>query len=210
MQPAHAQSIVTEPNGTKTIVTADGKRFNISGGSLSGDGANLFHSFQKFGLSKGEIATFLSNPSIKNILGRVTGGDASVINGLIQVTGSNANLYLMNPAGIVFGPNATINVPADFRATTADGIGFGKGWFNAVGDNDYAALGGTPQSLLFNADQPGSIVNAGNLAVAKGQNLSLIGGTVVNTGSLSAEGGQVTLAAVPGQRRVRINHPDML
>ncbi|WP_238548950.1 DUF4347 domain-containing protein [Acaryochloris marina] len=210
MQPAHAQSIVTEPNGTQTIVTADGKRFNISGGSLSGDGANLFHSFKKFGLSQGEIATFLSNPGIQNILGRVNGGDASIINGLIQVQGSNANLYLMNPAGIVFGPNATINVPADFRATTATGIGFEKGWFNTIGDNDYAALGGTPQSLLFNTDQPGSIVNAGNLAVAKGQNLSLIGGTVVNTGSLSAEGGQVTLAAVPGQRRVRINHPDML
>lgn len=210
MQPAQAQSIVTEPNGTQTVVTADGKRFNISGGSLSGDGANLFHSFKKFGLSQGEIATFLSNPSIQNILGRVNGGDASVINGLIQVQGSNANLYLMNPAGIVFGPNATINVPANFRATTADGIGFEKGWFNAVGNNDYAALEGTPQSLLFNTDQPGSIVNAGHLAVAKGQNLSLIGGTVVNTGSLSAEGGQVTLAAVPGQRRVRINHPDML
>lgn len=210
MQPAHAQSIVTEPNGTQTVVTADGKRFNISGGSLSGDGANLFHSFKKFGLSQGEIATFLSNPSIQNILGRVNGGDASVINGLIQVQGSNANLYLMNPAGIVFGPNATINVPADFRATTANGIGFEKGWFNAVGDNDYAALGGTPQSLLFNTDQPGSIVNAGHLAVAKGQNLSLIGGTVVNTGSLTAEGGQVTLAAVPGQRRIRINHPDLL
>ncbi len=68
---------------------------------------------------------------IKNILARVTGGDASLINGLIQVSGGNSNLFLMNPAGIVFGANASLNVPAAFTATTATGIGIDSNWFVA-------------------------------------------------------------------------------
>uniref|UniRef100_A0ACD5GZT2 Filamentous hemagglutinin N-terminal domain-containing protein n=1 Tax=Desertifilum tharense IPPAS B-1220 TaxID=1781255 RepID=A0ACD5GZT2_9CYAN len=67
-------------------------------------GTNLFHSFEQFGLSEGQIANFLSSPQIQNILGRVIGGDASIINGLIQVSGGNSNLFLINPAGILFGP----------------------------------------------------------------------------------------------------------
>ena len=106
-KPLSAQPITSAPDGTGTVVTQDGNRFDIHGGSLSGDGANLFQSFQQFGLSDGQIANFLSNPQIRNILGRVTGGDASLINGLIQVSGGNSNLFLINPAGIVFGPNAT-------------------------------------------------------------------------------------------------------
>ncbi|MGD1940274.1 MAG: DUF4347 domain-containing protein [Leptolyngbyaceae cyanobacterium] len=211
IRPVQAQSITTDPNGTQTIVAPNGDRYDISGGALSGDGANLFHSFEQFGLSQHEIANFLSHPDIQNILGRVVGGDPSVINGLIQVSGSNANLYLMNPAGVIFGPEATLNVPADFMVTTANEIGLGDGWFSAVGENDYASLMGDPNALLFSTTQPGSIVNAGNLAVGDGQNLSVIGGTVVNTGTLSAAGdGNVTVAAIPGQRRVLISHPDML
>ncbi|NES82943.1 MAG: filamentous hemagglutinin N-terminal domain-containing protein, partial [Moorea sp. SIO2B7] len=125
VSPANAQPITPAADGTGTIVTPDGDRFDIHGGSLSGDGKNLFHSLQQFGLNEGQIANFLSNPQIRNILGRVVGGDPSVINGLIQVTGGNSNLYLMNPAGIIFGRNSQLNVPADFFATTATGIGFG-------------------------------------------------------------------------------------
>jgi filamentous hemagglutinin family protein len=94
--------------GTNTIVTPNGNKFDIQGGAVSGNGVNLFHSFQEFGLNSGEIANFLPNPQIQNILGRVVGGNPSVINGLIQVAGgSNANLFLMNPAGIIFGQNAS-------------------------------------------------------------------------------------------------------
>ena len=89
LKPVQAQSITTAPDGTQTIVTADGNRYDISGGSLSEDGANLFHSFEQFGLSQNEIANFLSNPNIQNILGRIVGGDPSVINGLIQVSNSD-------------------------------------------------------------------------------------------------------------------------
>lgn len=109
-QIAVAQSIVPAIDGTDTLVEQEGNRFDIHGGTLSQDGANLFHSFEKLGLDSGQIANFLSNPSIQNILGRVVGGNPSLINGLIQVTGGNSNLFLMNPAGIIFGGNATLNV----------------------------------------------------------------------------------------------------
>lgn len=200
-----AQSITPATDGTGTIVTPNGNQLDISGGQLSGDGANLFHSFGQFGLNQNQIANFLSNPNIQNILGRVMGGDASVINGLIQVTGGHANLYLMNPAGIIFGASASLNLPASFTATTANGIGFGANWFNATGANDYTALVGTPSAFAFTMSQPGTIVNAGNLAVGQGNNLTLVGGTVVSTGQLSAPGGNISMTAVPGENLVNLS-----
>ncbi len=208
--PALTQSIVPSADGTNTLVTPSGSQLNITGGSTSGDGANLFHSFQKFGLTQGEIANFISNPSIRNILGRVTGGEASYINGLIQVTGGNSNLFLMNPAGIVFGAGARLNVPADFTATAANGIGFGNYWFNAIGANDYAALVGMPSTFAFTMSQPGTVLNLGNLAVESGQNLTLLGGNVISTGSIKAPGGEIAIAAVPGESLVRLSQEGML
>ncbi|MEC4984707.1 MAG: filamentous hemagglutinin N-terminal domain-containing protein, partial [Oscillatoria sp. PMC 1076.18] len=202
---AKAQSIIPASDGTGTIVTPDGSRFNIGGGSLSQDNANLFHSFVQFGLDKNQIATFLSDPQIRNILGRVVGGDPSIINGLIEVTGGNSNLYLMNPAGIIFGANATLNVPAAFTATTATGIGFDGGLFSAFGTNDYLNLVGNPNSFRFDTLQPGSIINAGELAVSEGQNLSLVGGSVISTGTVEAPGGNITITSVPGTSLVRIS-----
>jgi filamentous hemagglutinin family protein len=171
-------------------ITPQGNTFNIQGGSLSRDGANLFHSFQKFGLSEGQIANFLTNPDIRNILGRVVGGDAAYINGLIQVTGGNSNLFLINPAGILFGQNASLNVPASFTATTATDIGFDSGWFNAVGSNNYNILVGTPSAFNFSLLQPGAIVNEGNLSLTSGNSLTLLGGTFkpgIGTISLTAD-----------------------
>ena len=134
------------------------------------------------------------------------GGDASIINGLIQVAGGNANLYLMNPAGVIFGPNAMINVPGDFVVTTATGIGFGNDqWFNAVGSNDYQTLVGNPSQFAFDLANPGAIFNGGNLTVGEGKNISLIGGTVLNTGTISAPGGDIAIAAIPGTSRVKIS-----
>jgi filamentous hemagglutinin family protein len=94
---AFAQPITPATDGTGTVVTSDGNRFNISGGSRSGDGANLFQSFQQFGLSEGQIANFLSNPSIHNILGRVTGGDPSIINGTDSSRRGEVKLILDQP-----------------------------------------------------------------------------------------------------------------
>src|ERR687886_2235670 len=144
-KPLSAQPIVPATDGTRTIVTPNGNRIDITGGRLSGDRANLFQSFSQFNLDANQIANFVSNSNIRNILGRITGGQPSLINGLIQVTGGNSNLFLMNPAGIVFGAAATLNVPADFTATTATRIGFSNNrWLNAFGENNYHSLIGTP------------------------------------------------------------------
>src|SRR6476661_6373860 len=203
---ANAQPIAPAADGTNTVVTPNGNRYDISGGSFSGDRANLFHSFTQFGLSEGQTANFLTNPNIQNILGRITGGNPSLINGLIQVTGGNSNLFLMNPAGMIFGPNASLNVPGSFNATTATGIGFGNNqWFSAIGNNNWATLIGTPNSFAFTNWPGGSIVNSGNLTVAPSQSLSLIGGTVVNTGQLTAPSGNILISAVPGNNLVRIS-----
>lgn len=209
-QIAAAGPIVPAPDGTGTAVTpAPTGRYDITGGTTSRDGANLFHSFTRFGLNSGETANFISNPAVQNILGRVVGGDASLINGLIQVTGGNSNLFLMNPAGIIFGSNARLDVSGSFFATTASGIGFDNRWFNGTGANDYASLVGNPNAFAFGA-QPGSIVNAGNLAVGNGQNLTLLAGEAISTGQLSAPGGQITVAAVGGEQLVRIRQNGML
>ncbi|ERN41713.1 filamentous hemagglutinin family N-terminal domain protein [Rubidibacter lacunae KORDI 51-2] len=212
--PAGAQngtpSIVEAADGTATVVMPDGNRYTISGGTLSGDGSNLFHSFREFGLKPHEIATFLSNPNIRNILSRVTGGNASVIRGLIEVSGGTSNLFLINPAGIIFGPEARLNVPGDFTAATATGIGFEDGgWFTASGANDYTNLVGDPNVFAFDAES-GAIVNAGELSVADGHGLLLLGSSVANTGTLSADDGRVTLAAVEGTNRVRVSLPGHL
>jgi len=208
---AMAQSITPAADGTGTIVTENGAQYDIDGGSVSADGRNLFHSFEQFGLDANQIANFLANPNLDNILSRVTGGNASVINGLIQVTGGTPNLYLMNPGGIIFGADVSLNVPADFTATTATGIGFENNtWFNASGTNNYQTLTGTPNQFSFNVSQPGTIVNAGELSVLPGQTVTLLGGTVINTGTITAAGGTVTVAAVPGSNLVKISQPGKL
>ncbi len=194
--------ITATPDGTGTVIIINNNQFDISGGKQAG--SNLFHSFDQFGLSQGQTANFQSNPSISNILGRVVGGNASVINGLIQVSGANSNLYLVNPAGIIFGPNASLNVPGSFTATTATGIQVGDYWFKAIGSNNYADLIGTPNAFAFTDSHPGAIINAGNLAVPQGNNITLLGGTVINTGTLKAPGGNITIAAVKGEQLVRI------
>jgi filamentous hemagglutinin family protein len=194
------------PNGVGTLVDSQGNQINITGGTQAG--ANLFHSFQNFNLTSSQIANFLSNPQTRNILARINGGNPSAIDGLLQVSGGNSNLFLMNPSGIIFGANARLNVPASFTATTANSIGFGNNnLFNALGNNNYAALTGNPDSFLFTTTQAGSIVNAGNLTVGNNQNISLIAGNTVNTGRLTAPGGEIQILAVPGTDRVRLSQP---
>lgn len=206
-----AQPITAADDGTGTIVTPNGNQLDISGGSFSGDGANLFQSFQQFNLDAGQIANFLANPNLENILGRMVGGNPSIINGLIQVTGGSPNLYLMNPAGMVFGPNASLNVPSDFTATTATGMGFGNNrWFNAFGTNNYQFLVGTPSEFAFDLSQPGTIINTGNLEVLPGHNLTLLAGNVINTGELKAARGRITLSAAQGESLVKISQAGSL
>ena len=206
---ASAQPIVPAADGTGTVVLPNGNHYDIKGGTTSGNGANLFHSFTRFGVDAGQVVNFLSNPAIHNILTRVVGGQASTINGLISVSGGNSNLYIMNPAGIIFGSHARLDVPGSFIATTANSIGLDGGSFNATGVNNYATLIGTPNTFNF-GPQSGVIINAGELAVSEGQNLTLLGGVVINTGKLLAPAGQITIAAVGGENVVRISQSGLL
>jgi filamentous hemagglutinin family protein len=205
---AQTPGITSANDGTNTQIRSLGNVIHIEGGTTAGN--NLFQSFGQFGVSAGQVANFQSTSNIQNILGRVTGGNASIINGQLQVTGSNANLFLINPAGMIFGSNAQLNLPAAFTATTANGIRFGdRQWFNAIGSNSYSSLLGNPTGYGFTAGPGGTIFNSGNLSVGAA-NLTLLGGTVVSTGTLASNGGTITVQAIPGGKLVRITDSNAL
>lgn len=215
-QSVPAASVTAAADGTGTIVTQSEQQFDIEGGKLSADGGNLFHSFQSFRVDAGEVANFSTASSVQNVFARVRRSNPAIINGELQLSGSSANLFLMNPAGVIFSENATLNLPANFTATTANAIEFensaipGREWFNASGDNAYGLLVGEPAAFAFADDAPGAVVNAGDLTLAAAQQLTLIGGTTVNTGTLATPGGMVTLAAGPGESIVRLSQEGQL
>ncbi|WNC31182.1 CHAT domain-containing protein [Thermosynechococcus sp. PKX82] len=200
--------ITPATNGTGTTVIQNGQQIDIGGGRLSGNGQNLFHLFHNFNVGNGQVANFLSNPQIRNILAGVNGGNASYINGLIQITGGNSNLYLLNPAGIVFGPNARLNLPAAFHASTAQRVLFEGGIFDVNGQNLYQSLNGQPTGFEFLSK--GLIINEGELRVGSGQTLSLMAHQVINTGTLAAPAGNIHIAAVPETGMVRVSQEGML
>ncbi|MBE9028474.1 CHAT domain-containing protein [filamentous cyanobacterium LEGE 11480] len=205
-----AQPIV--PTTTDTVVSpvdATQQQWLIQGGTQAG--GNLFHQFQTFGLDKGQTATFRSNTTVNNIFGRVNGGQPSLINGALQVSGGNSNLFLINPAGVIFGRDARLDLPGAFSATTADALEFGnQGWFNGQAANQYGNLTGDVTGYAWLNPNPGAVVNAGQLAVGAGQSVMLSGGQVINTGTITAPGGQVTIAAVPGERVVRVTQDNQV
>jgi filamentous hemagglutinin family protein len=90
-------------------------------------GQNLFHSFERFGVpTKGRV-TFTGPDGLKNVIGRVTGGERSSIDGTLASKIQGADLWLLNPAGILFGPHARLQVPGSFHASTADELRFADG-----------------------------------------------------------------------------------
>ena len=116
----------------------------------------------------------------------------------------------MNPSGILFGPNSALNLQGSFTAVTADQVNFTTGAFGTVGTPDYTALVGNPESYSFGATIPGSIVNSGNLSVLPEAAVVLVGGQVINTGTLSTPGGDVVILAVEGGQLVRIEQEGLL
>ncbi len=181
------ESSVVVPN-----VEIEGKKSErVEGGAIRGN--NLFHSFQEFNIDAGRGAYFANPSAIENIFTRVTGANPSEIFGTLGVLG-NANLFFLNPNGIIFGANASLDVRGSFVATTADSIIFPDGKeFNATNTD-------VPPLLTVEVQQPiglkfegesGIITNAADLAVASRQTLSLSGGEVEHTGNLTAPGGRV-------------------
>ncbi len=209
--PASAQ--ITYEGGTAATQTTPGN-FNIPVDAGKQTGGNLFHSFGTFGVPTGGSANFVANPSVQNILGRVTGGAPSLVDGKLQVTGGNANLFLMNPAGIVFGKGASLDINGAFTATTAKAIDFNGKWFNAFGTNNYTELKGNPIGLAFPGGTPGSIFSAATFDATNtdptkrttkpGQSITLVGGTVISTGDIKTAGGNISIATVEGGKYVQI------
>ncbi len=191
----------------------------IDGGAQRG--SNLFHSFTQFNVNDGQRVFFTNPLDVKNIFTRVTGGQVSNILGTLGVDG-NANLFLMNPNGILFGKNASLNVNGSFVATTANGIQFGTlGSFSATNPEvPSSLLTINPSALFFNQINPtasiqnNSIADAGKdpagidvlgLRVPDGKSLLLVGGNVsMDGGKLKAYGGRVELGGLTAPGNVNV------
>ncbi|NJM71713.1 MAG: filamentous hemagglutinin N-terminal domain-containing protein [Scytonema sp. RU_4_4] len=188
-----------------TVTSPDGKTFNINDGTTRG--TNLFHSFKEFSVPTGGSANFNNATSIQHIISRVTGGSVSNIDGLIKALG-NANLFLLNPAGIIFGPNAQLNIGGSFLGSTANSFIFDNGFeFSATNPEAPPLLTiNIPIGLRFR-DKPGSITTqSANLEVPSGNSLTLVGGNVsLDKGKLTAPGGRIELGGLSVVGEVGLN-----
>jgi filamentous hemagglutinin family protein len=196
---ANVNAEVTLDGSLGSAVSLTGPNYMIGEDLGQISGSNLFHSFGAFNLTNTESATFTGPGSISNILGRVTGGSASNIDGTINSQIPGANLYLINPNGIIFGPNATLNVTGSFHATTADYIRLGdSGRFDAANPGNSALVSAPPSAFGF-LNQPGAInVDQSVLKVPKGKTLSLVAGNVTITGAPRVKQGSVIHPGEPG------------
>ncbi|MGK7898919.1 MAG: filamentous hemagglutinin N-terminal domain-containing protein [Xenococcus sp. (in: cyanobacteria)] len=168
---------ITVDGTTTTTLTPTDTGIQIDEGNRAGN--NLFHSFQEFSVPNGGEAFFNNAVEINNIFSRVTGGNLSNIEGLIRANGS-ANLFLINPAGILFGEGAQLNIGGSFYGSTADSILFNnEGEFSAIDpDNPPILTINAPIGLSFR-DNPAEIqVRGADLRVNPGQTLALLGGNV--------------------------------
>ncbi|MEK8020740.1 MAG: filamentous hemagglutinin N-terminal domain-containing protein [Candidatus Parabeggiatoa sp.] len=162
-------------------------------------GGNLFHSFQDFNLNRSEIATFSGSNNVSNVISRVTGGNPSNIYGLIRSTMPNADMYFLNPYGIVFGENAQLDVQGSFHASTADYLRLGDGGrFDARHPNDSILTVAPISAFGFLTDSPASLSLEGSqLAVPTEKTLSLLAGNLtINQAELKAPFGRINLASV--------------
>ncbi|MEM7759149.1 MAG: filamentous hemagglutinin N-terminal domain-containing protein [Cyanobacteria bacterium P01_A01_bin.40] len=213
-------SQITSDNTVNTQVTQNGNVAEITGGETRG--ANLFHSFQDFSVPTDNIADFQNANIIGNIFSRITGGNVSNIDGIIRANGS-ANLFLINPAGIMFGENASLNIGGSFYGSSASSILFENGEFSTDLDNPPILTVNAPIGLGFR-DNPGEIINRSlalsdssilplevGLEVLASNTLALIGGNIVfETGSATAEDGNIELGGLSEAGIVDINQDGSL
>ncbi len=205
------ESSVVTPNVNINGLASD----QIDGGATRG--ANLFHSFGQFNVGEGR-GVYFSNPTrIERILTRVTGGNSSNILGTLGVLG-NADLFLINPNGIIFGSNARLDLRGSFIGSTAGSIKFADGLeFSAINPQAPPLLAiNVPLGLQYGPNAGGiQVQGLGNqviidpqtfvfigvdgngLEVQSGQTLALVGGEVaLSGGNLTAQGGSVELGSV--------------
>ena len=205
-----------------SIPVVQGNNTYIEGGASRG--INLFHSFEEFNIGEGEAAYFsISDTAIENILTRITGNDPSDILGTLGtcISGDcpnakpSATLYFLNPHGILFGPQASLDVGGSFVATTASGIQFGtQGSFNSNLSEDSSLLAINPSAFLFSQIGAGSITNSSRgdagitpsgrsgifgLRVPDNETFLLLGGDVkIDNGGLVVFDGQLEIGSVAG------------
>ena len=201
LPPASAQIVTDGTVGPP--VSLEGPDYVIGHDMGRRAGSNLFHSFQRFGIAQHESATFTGPDDIANVVSRVTGGEASNIDGLLRSEVGRADFYFVNPAGVVFGENAKVDVPTAFHASTADEVRFADGAVFSASDPGRSTLTvASPESFGFLSPQPASIeVNGSVLEFQPGSAVSLSGGDLSVTGAeespagLTVEGGGIRLTA---------------
>ncbi|MBD2329177.1 S-layer family protein [Alkalinema sp. FACHB-956] len=209
----HAPRAIAQvtPDGTLPthITSPNALDFTIDGGGRSG--SNLFHSFSQFSVPTGGSAFFNNALDVQNIFARITGGTVSTIDGLIKAKGS-ASLFLLNPSGILFGPNAALNLGGSFMGTTADHFRFADGTqFSAVNPSPPLLTMSVPVGLQMGAN-PGAITNQSiDFGVPVGKTLALVGGDIFLQGSgpagyaqLYAPDGRLELGSVGAHSEVAI------
>ncbi|MGK7958398.1 MAG: filamentous hemagglutinin N-terminal domain-containing protein [Crocosphaera sp.] len=220
--PTQAQIASDRSMITPTQVRQLSNIWDITKGTESG--INLFHSFIEFSVKDGDTVRFINdNPVIQNIVGRVTGVSTSEIFGRIEAggTASNFNLFLLNPNGIIFGQNASLNLNGSFIATTADAIQFGEsGYFSASSPSDPSLLTVQPSAFFFNQYRPNSITNQSRhqtkiesgdlisvgLQVPNNKSLVLLGGDVtIDGGRLTVPNGRIELGGLVERGTVYLN-----
>ncbi|NEQ50065.1 MAG: filamentous hemagglutinin N-terminal domain-containing protein [Leptolyngbya sp. SIO3F4] len=194
---ANAQLIPDTTVGTE-ITPFDPNNSIIGGGTTIEQ--NLFHSFESFNIAPGKGVFFLAPNDVNHIFSRVTGSASSQIDGVLGTFGSDADLFFINPNGIVFGPGASLAVQGSFIATTADGVQLGNsGQFNAAVPASDSLLAINPSAFFFSdLTQPGDIkTNQAGLEVPNGEALVLLGGDItIDGGGLIADGGRLELGAI--------------
>ncbi len=164
-------------------------------------GGNLFFSFSSFSLASNESATFTGPASVHDILARVTGGNSSTIDGTISCQIPGANLFLLNPAGFIFGPNATINIRGSLVVSTADYMKFADGTrFDATPNmaDDAALAGALVSGFGFVNPAPKGVQFSGSeLILTNGAGLHVVAGDIsLNGASLSASSGYITMFSI--------------
>ncbi|HJR68552.1 MAG TPA: filamentous hemagglutinin N-terminal domain-containing protein, partial [Gammaproteobacteria bacterium] len=215
--PAGAALLVVAAEAAQAEVVFDGSlgpvatlsgAFEIPNSYGTQVGANLFHSFARFNVNPGESATFTSNFGglTAHVIGRVTGGAPSIIDGGLSSSIAGASLWLVNPDGLIFGPGAVLDVDGGFYASTADFLAFEDGGLFAATDPGASMLTvATPAAFGFRDANVAPIeAGAATLGVREGERLSLVGGDLVLTGTtLLAPSGVIDLGSVAGAGTMR-------